>query len=143
MAVKGGPHKFVDVFGFRLVAKRQNSNRFRRISDNDSLGIIIVVFDEPQMRPAAAQYAQAKDDKTPKQPHSDVCPAGELEQSKASFLTNCGLLPKKKLCHLYPVTSFANSLWQPGDPPPADPWLSVTRLLGFWLFRAQILMNNL
>jgi hypothetical protein len=51
------------------------------------------------------------------------------------------LLPKKKLRHLYPVTSFLSSLWQPGDPPSADPWLSVTRLLGFWLFRAQILIN--
>jgi hypothetical protein len=47
-----------------------------------------------------------------------------------------GFLPKKKLCHLYPVTSFASLLWQPGDPPAADPWLSVTRLLGFWLFHA-------
>jgi hypothetical protein len=60
---------------------------------------------------------------------------------QSSFLCISRLLPKKKLCHLYPVTSFVSSLWQPGDPRPADPWLSVTRLLGFWLYRAQILMN--
>jgi hypothetical protein len=45
---------------------------------------------------------------------------------------------KKKLRHPYPVTQLAELLWQPGDPPAADPWLSVTRLLGVWRFHEQL-----
>jgi hypothetical protein len=43
---------------------------------------------------------------------------------------------QKKLGHHNPVTQLSNLLWQPGDPPAADPWLSVSRLLGVWLFHA-------
>jgi hypothetical protein len=41
---------------------------------------------------------------------------------------------QKKPGHHNPVTQLSDLLWQPGDPPAADPWLSVSRLLGVWLF---------
>jgi hypothetical protein len=44
---------------------------------------------------------------------------------------------KKKLGHQYPVTQLSKFLWQPGDPPAADPWLSVSRLLGVWRFMSK------
>jgi hypothetical protein len=41
---------------------------------------------------------------------------------------------QKKPGHHNPATQLSDLLWQPGDPPAADPWLSVSRLLGVWFF---------